>query len=69
MFCHFIIHSQLEHGLSHTRANGYGSEEPDSALSDDLTVQRNGHVWSSHDFGSKACTGGFEVVHTDTGGE
>ena len=59
MFCHFKIHSQFEHGLSHTRANGSGSEEPDSALSDDLTVQRNGQVWSSHDFGSRACTGGF----------
>ena len=46
-------------GLSHTRASDSGSEEPDSALSDDLTVQRNGQVWSSHDFGSRACTGGF----------
>ena len=32
MFCHFIIHCQFEHDLSHTRANG--SEEPDSAISD-----------------------------------
>ena len=55
----YLIHSQFEHDLSHTRANGSGSEEPDSALSDDLTVQRNGQVWSSHDFGSRACTGGF----------
>ena len=39
MFCHFIIHSQFEHSLSHSRANGSPSEEPDSALSDDLTVR------------------------------
>ena len=58
MFCHFIIHSQFEHDLSHTRANGSPSEEPDSALSDDPTVHRNGPVWSGHDSGSRACSGG-----------
>ena len=58
MFCHFIIHCQFEHGLSHTRANGSGSEEPDSALSDDPTVQRNGQVWSNHNHDSRACSGG-----------
>ena len=52
MFCHFIIHSQFEHDLSYTRANGSPSEEPDSALSDGLTVHRNGPVWSRHDSGS-----------------
>ena len=58
MFCHFIIHSQLEHDLSHTRANGSPSEEPDLALSDDPTVHRNGPVWSGHDSGPRACSGG-----------
>ena len=58
MFCHFIIHCQFEHDLSHTRANGSPSEEPDSALSDDPIVHRNGPVWSSHDSGSRACSGG-----------
>ena len=58
MFCHFIIHSQFEHDLSHARANGSPSEEPDSALSDDPTVHRNGPVWSGHDSGSRACSGG-----------
>ena len=58
MFCHFIIHSQFEHDLSHTRVNGSPSEEPDSALSDDPTVHRNGPVWSGHDSGSRACSGG-----------
>ena len=58
MFCHFIIYSQFEHDLSYTRANGSSSEEPDSALSDGLTVHRNGPVWSRHDSGSRACSGG-----------
>ena len=57
MFCHFIIHNQFEHGLSHSRANGSGSEEPDSALSDNLAVHRNGPVWSVHDSGPRACSG------------
>ena len=57
MFCHFIIHSQFEHSLSHTRANGSGSEEPDSALSDNLAVQRNGQIWSRYDFGLRAWSG------------
>ena len=69
MFYHFIIHSQFEHDLSHTRANGSPSEEPDSALSDDPTVHRNGPVWSGHDSGSRACSGGVEVARTDSGGE
>ena len=54
----FIIHSPFEHDLSYTRANGSPSEEPDSALSDGLTVHRNGTVWSHHDSGSRACSGG-----------
>ena len=58
MFCHFIIHSQFEHDLSYTRANGSPSEEPDSALTDGHTVHRNGPVWSRHDSGSRACSGG-----------
>ena len=58
MFCHFIIHSQFEHDLSHKRANGSPSAEADSALSDDLTVHRNGQDWSGHDSGSRACSGG-----------
>ena len=44
MFCHFIIQCQFEHDLSDTRANGSPYEEPDSALSDDPTVHRNGPV-------------------------
>ena len=60
MFCHFIIHSQFEHSLSHSRANGSPSEEPDLALSDDLTVHWNGQVWSRHDSGSRAWSGGIK---------
>ena len=69
MFCHFIIHSQFEHDLSYTGANGSPSEEPDSALSDGLTVHRNGPVGPRHDSGSRACSGGLEVARTDTGDE
>ena len=60
MFCHFIIHSQFEHSLSHSRANGSPFEEPDSALSDDLTVHWNGQIWSRHDPGSRAWSGGIK---------
>ena len=52
------IDSQFEHDLSQTRANGSPSKEPDLALADDPTVQRNGPVWSGHDSGSRACSGG-----------
>ena len=34
MFYHFIIHNQLEHGLSQARTNISPSEEPDSPLLD-----------------------------------
>ena len=57
MFYHFIIHTEFEHGLSHSRANGSPSEEPDSALSNDLTVHRIGKVWWRHDSVSKAWSG------------
>ena len=62
MFCHFIIHSQFEHDLSHTRANGSPFEEPDSALSDDPTVHRNGPVWSGHDSGSSVLWWGWKLL-------
>ena len=69
MFCHFIIHSQFEHGLSHSRANGSPSEEPNSALSDDLTVHwtdKFGHVTI---LAPERDLVGLKVVRTDTGGE
>ena len=60
MFYHFIIHTEFEHGLSHSRANGSPSEEPNSALSNDLTVHRIGKVWWRHDSVSKAWSGGIK---------
>ena len=70
MFCHFIIHSQFEHDLSYTRANGSPSEEPDSALSDGLTVHAG-----TDQFGRVTILAreralvGLEVARTDTGDE
>ena len=70
MFCHFMIHSLFEHGFSHTRAKSAGSEEPDSTLSDGLSVHR-----LTVKFGRvtilvrERALVGLEVVHTDTDGE
>ena len=69
MFCHFIIHCQFEHGLSHSRANGSPSEEPDSALSDDLTVHWNGQVGHVTILARERNLVGLKVVRTDNGGE
>ena len=69
MFDNFIIHSQFEHGVSHTRANGPGSEEPDSALSDDFTVHWIGKFGRVTILARGRALVGLEVVHTDIDGE
>ena len=70
MFCHFIIHSQFEHDLSHTRANSSPSEEPDSAL-----IQTIPPFTGTDQFGRVTILArervlvGLEVARTETGGE
>ena len=45
IFGHFGIHRQFEHNPPYARVNGSSSEEPDSALSGELTVhQRTGKL-------------------------
>ena len=69
MFCHFTIHSQFEHSLSHSRANGSPSEEPDSALqtiSPFTGTDKFGHVTI---LARERDQVGLKVVRTDTGGE
>ena len=70
MFCHFIIHSQFEHDLSHTRVNGSPSEEPDSALSDNPTFTGTDQFGRVTILAREHALVGLEVARTDcTGGE
>ena len=70
MFCHFIIHCQFEHALSHTRANGSPSEEPDSAVSDDPTAFTGTDQFDRVTIlALERVLVGLEVARTDTGVE
>ena len=69
MFCHFIIHSQFEHDVSHTRANGSPSEEPDSVLQTIPPFTGTDQFGRVTILALERVLVGLEVARTDTGVE
>ena len=69
MFCHFIIHCQFEHDLSHTRANGSPSEEPDSHFQTITPFTGTDQFGRVTILARERALVGLEVARTDTGGE